>query len=98
VYGSATLFVLRSGSLTASENTFIHEELLMRFRERSSASSPRQRAARRLAEIEREIRHIKRLFPDLTNAASGRHRVMRTGRGHDQPSDGERSSVRYLIH
>jgi len=72
----------------------------MRFRERGSASSPRQQAARRLAEIEREIRHIKRLFPDLANAPSGRPRVQRVGResGDDLRTGAERFSVRYLIH
>ena len=70
----------------------------MRFRERGSGSSPRQQAARRLAEIEREIRHIKRLFPDLTNAPSGRARVQRVGRGGDLRTGAERFSVRYLVH
>ena len=71
----------------------------MRFRQRGSAPSPRQQAARRLAEIEREIRHIKRLFPDLANASSGRPRVQRVGRGDgDRRTGAERFSVRYLIH
>jgi hypothetical protein len=69
----------------------------MRFRE-SGLSSSRQRAARRLAEIEREIRHIKRLFPDLT-IKPRRYRSQWARQGEpDSPAGADGRSGRYLIH
>ena len=70
----------------------------MRFRDTGSVSSGRQRAAQRLAEIEREISEIRRLFPDLTNAPS-RSRSRRFEQRHrDRQADGDGRSGRYLIH
>ena len=69
----------------------------MPFRDRGSSHSSRQQAARRLAEIEREIRHIKRLFPDLMNGSS-RYRRPRLAYGRDWPANPERSPGRYVIH
>jgi hypothetical protein len=97
VYGLAAAFVSVSGSLTAAEAVFIRAELPMPFRDRESSQSPRQQAARRLAEIEREIRHIKRLFPDLLNGSS-RYRRPRLERGRDCRPNENRSTSRYLIH
>jgi hypothetical protein len=69
----------------------------MPFRDRESSQSPRQQAARRLAEIEREIRHIKRLFPDLLTASS-RYRRPLLGHGRDWRPNENRSTSRYLVH
>jgi hypothetical protein len=68
----------------------------MSFRDRGTFLSLRQRAAQRLAEIEQEIRDIKRLFPDLADAPS--HDRRRFRRGRDFRRNDERSSGRYLIH
>ena len=69
----------------------------MRFRDRGSVFSLRQRAAHRLAEIEQEIRNIKRLFPDLADAPS-HYRRPRFRHGRDPRANDERASGRYLIH
>jgi len=69
----------------------------MRFRDTGHASL-RQRAARRLAEIEQEIRDIKRLFPGLI-ATSSRYRSRRLEHRHHAGQAGRgRRSGRHVIH
>jgi hypothetical protein len=97
MYGFATVFVLLSGFIDGIPAVFITEELLMPSRGRGSSQSARQQAARRLAEIEREIRHIKRLFPDLMNGSS-RYRRPRLEHGRVWRTNEERSQGRYLVH
>jgi hypothetical protein len=70
----------------------------MRFRDPGTASSPRQQAARRLAEIEREIRDIKRLFPDLTSGLCRYRPQHRTTGRRGWRTHGESRAGRYLIH